>query len=338
MFHSARIKLTLWYLLIIMTISLSFSAFIYRGVSREFQRRLNVIERRFQVESPPRGWRMHGPVHDYFIADLEQARTRVLVILFYANGAILVLSSAAGYFLAGKTLSPIEKAMEEQKRFVADASHELRTPLTALKTEMEVALRDEKLSLKEAKKVLKSNLEDIDSLKSLASNLLSLAHYQNNGRKLVSQDIDVAEVVRKAYRKILPVAKEKSIKIEIKTKKQIIPADKESLEKMLLIFLDNAVKYTPRNGKVTVSTKTDKRYLYLAIKDTGSGIAQKDIPRIFDRFYRIDQSRSKQKVEGFGLGLSLAKRIIKLHKGSVKVESNLGEETTFTIKFPLLHF
>lgn len=332
MFKSARLKLTAWYLVIIVTISLTFSAVIYKGVTFEFGRRLNMIEKRLRLEEgiprPPIGPR------PFFIEDLEAARKRVLFILLYANGAILIFSGLAGYFLAGKTLKPIEKAMEEQKRFVADASHELRTPLTALKTSMEVALRDKKMTAKEAKKVIKSNLEDIDSLQSLSSNLIRLANLQSDGQNLVFGDIDIAEVIKKAYRKILPLAKEKSIDIKLKVRNQTIQANRESLEEMMLIFLDNAVKYTPPKGKVTVKTRTDKRNLILEIKDTGIGIAKKDLPHIFDRFYRADLARSKNEAGGYGLGLSIAKKIADSHRGAITVESKLGQGSTFTLRLP----
>ncbi|PJE67815.1 hypothetical protein COU95_00220 [Candidatus Shapirobacteria bacterium CG10_big_fil_rev_8_21_14_0_10_40_9] len=332
MFKSARLKLTGWYLVIIMTISLTFSAVIYKGVTFEFGRRLNIIERRLIFEERiPRS--PIGP-QPFFIEDLEEARKRVLFILFYANGAILIFSGLAGYLLAGKTLRPIERTLEEQKRFVADASHEMRTPLTALKTSMEVALRDKKISLSGAKKVIKSNLEDIDGLQTLSNNLLSLANYQSNGQSLVFGSVEMAEVVKSAYRKILPLAKKKGIEINLKVKKQKVKGNKESLEQMMLIFLDNAVKYTPRGGQVWVETKQDRRNLIIKIKDNGIGISQKDIPHVFERFYRVDQSRSKDNVAGFGLGLSLAKRIIEIHKGTVKVSSVLGKGTTFTVLIP----
>lgn len=145
MFKTARLKLTAWYLLFIMAISLSFSAFIYRGVTLEFQRRLSAIEHRLEL-------RRHGFVPpagraQFFVQDLEEARQRLWLILIYTNGAIFLFSAIAGYFLAGRTLKPIEQSLEEQKRFVAEASHELKTPLTALQTSVEVALRDQKLGL-----------------------------------------------------------------------------------------------------------------------------------------------------------------------------------------------
>jgi len=133
MFRSARFKLTAWYLLIIMLISALFSLVIYRGVTLELEMRFSLIEQRFEMQN----FRMnHPPLSSppLFEEDLATAKRRVLMMLLYINGVILVFSGGAGYFLAGRTLGPIENALEEQKRFVADASHELRTPLTALKT------------------------------------------------------------------------------------------------------------------------------------------------------------------------------------------------------------
>jgi len=336
MFTKARIKLTSFYLIIIIGISIFFSVLIYRGVTREFHRRFLAIERRLDL--PIRNVKPLVGRANYFRQDFNEAQRRLLFILLYTNAAILVISGFAGYYLAGKTLAPIERALEEQKRFVADASHELRTPLTALKTSIEVALRDKKMPLVEAKKVLKSSLEDVDSLQSLSDKLLSLANYQTNNQNLTFKKIDIAHAVERGYQKILPLAKKKMIDIKVKVKGQNLLASKESLEQMLLIFLDNAVKYTTKKGRVTIETRTDRKYITLEIKDTGIGIAEEDLPHIFDRFYRADQSRSKSKVAGFGLGLSLAKRIIEIHRGSVNVTSTLGKGTSFTIKLPIGRF
>ncbi len=247
------------------------------------------------------------------------------------------MSALAGYFLAGKTLRPIEKTMDEQKRFVADASHEFRTPLTALKTSMEVALREKKISASQARKLIESNLEDVNSMHSLANNLLSLANYQNNGSSFNFEEVNLFEIIKKAYKKILPLAKEKGVEIKLKIQDCVIKADKTKIEEMVLVFLDNALKYTPRGGKVAIATRVDKKYAFIKIKDTGIGIAQKDIVRIFDRFYQADQSRSQNNSQGFGLGLSLAKKIIEAHKGSVTVTSRVGKGTVFIVKLPLKH-
>ncbi len=351
-FQSARLKLTGWYLLIIMVISILFSIVIYVRVLGELERGFHMAELRLRAEELniplPRRFSARledlpfelreKPARVLFIEDLQTAKERLVLSLLILNGGILGISTLAGYFLAGKTLRPIEGVMEEQKRFVADASHEFRTPLTTLKTSMEVALRDKKLSLLKAKKIIKSNLEDIDGLQSLSNSLLNLANLQNNGKNLIFENIEMSRVVKNAYRKVLPLAKKKNIEIKIRAKKQNIQANKEILEEMILIFLDNAIKYTPKKGKITMTTRIDKKQLILQIKDNGIGIPKKDIPFIFERLYRVDQSRSKENITGYGLGLSLAKRIIEIHNGSIKVSSILDKGTTFTIKLPLKHF
>jgi len=335
MFRSARIKLTFWYLLIIMSISLVFSGIIYRITTKELERGFKGVQQRFWEDEEfgpflrfPRRMERLRPL---FTKDLEQAKRRIIWRLVAINGVIFVFSATAGWFLAGKTLKPIEQALEEQKRFVADASHELRTPLAALKTSNEVALRDKKLTLVEAKKVIKSNLEEIENLETLTNNLLTLASLEENGRKISFQKVDIKKIIASAYRKILPLALEKKIKIKVESRGGEIFGDEESLEKMILIFLDNAVKYTPAGGKVWLKTRQEKGKLVLEIKDTGIGISKTDLPHIFERFYRADKARAKG---GFGLGLALAKRIIELHHGSVKVASRVGRGTTFIIKLP----
>jgi two-component system sensor histidine kinase CiaH len=339
MFHSARFKLTAWYLLIIMLISLVFSAALYSMVCRELERGFRRAGMRLNVGQPGFLLPQYSPqerqeMNSQLIQDFDLTKRRVIFNLLAANGMILAVSALASYFLAGKALEPIAVAMEEQKRFVADASHELRTPITALKASIEVTLRDKKLTLKKARDTFKSNLEDINALHLLTSHLLNLTNFQANHQPLTLEKIKVGKIVKNASQKILPLAKKKKIKLDLAVKKQTILAHRESFEKMILIFLDNAVKYTPKNGRITISTKTTRKNLLIKVKDTGVGIAKKDLPRIFDRFYRAPPSRSKNKVSGFGLGLSLAKKIIELHRGTVKVTSTLGKGTTFTIKFP----
>lgn len=334
MFETARLKLTAWYVLIILLVSFSFSAFIYNGVTLEFQRRLNVIEQRFRVDTP-RGWQMHGPVHEFFVEDLNLARHRVLLMLLYANGVIFVLSAILGNYLAGKALQPIESAMDEQKRFIADASHELKTPLTALMTSIEVALRDKKLNLRGAKSTLKESLDDIECLKDLTSDLLTLTRYQQNGKKIPISKFKLPEALQSAVKQVSPVAKKKGVELKTQFNNLEIKANEESIEKLAVILLDNAIKYTPKGGKVTVATKKLRRFLALAVNDTGVGIPKRDLPHIFERFYRVDQSRTESRVEGFGLGLSVAKKIVDLHNGKISVKSKLGRGSTFIVRLPL---
>ena len=314
-----------------MAISISFSAFIYRIVSYEFQRRVDEIERRLELRRfgflPPPG------ETQLFIADVKEAQAKVLYVLIYTNAVILIFSSAAGYFLAGMTLRPIEEAMDEQKRFVADASHELKTPLTSLQTSIEVALRDKEITLKEALFTLSDSLSDIKNMTNLTSDLLSLTKYQQNGREFFGK-VNLQDVIQSSIKKVSPLAKKKKIGIKIISKDSEIRGNKEGLEKLITILLDNAVKYTPEKGGIEVNSRKTGKYVTISVSDTGCGITKKDMPMIFERFYRSDISRSKIDASGFGLGLSIAKSIVDIHKGSITVESQLGKGSTFIVKLP----
>jgi two-component system, OmpR family, sensor histidine kinase CiaH len=333
MFHSARLKLTAWYLVIIMAVSFSFSAFIYKAVSLEFQRRLEAIESRLELRRlgflPPPG------EVEFFINDLAATKNKVLIILVYTNLTIFVFSSAAGYFLAGKTLSPIEKAMEDQKRFIADASHEFKTPLTSLKTSIEVALRDKKMTLGEAKNVLHESLEDIQNLTSLSNYLLGLARFQQNSQT-IKEKFDIKDIANLSFKKVSPLSQKMNIKINFSCEDVMVSANKESIEKIITILLDNAIKYSKKDGNIDTIIKKENKNLVIKVKDTGIGISEKDLPHIFERFYRADTSRTKENIQGFGLGLSMLKQIVDTYRGSTYVKSKLGQGTAFTVKLPII--
>jgi len=331
MFTKARLKLTLWYISIIMVVSLAFSTTIYTMVNREFNRRFIAIENRLRLYPL---YEKQAPSHKpYFLQEIVEARHQLIVILLYTNGIILVFTSAASYFLAGKTLRPIEEAMVEQKRFVADASHELRTPLTALITTTEVTLRDKKLKLAEAKEVLRENLDEIKRLSRLANQLLTLASHEQ-AKKLTKQKLDLSKTITAAISKLQPEIKSKKQQIIYAPKKITLSADYDELVKLFTIFLDNAHKYSDKNKKITISTKAQKKHVDISIKDQGVGISLNDIGRIFERFYRADSSRCKTTTNGFGLGLAIARDIVNRHGGEIKVKSKLGHGTTFSIKLP----
>lgn len=331
MFKKARIKLTLWYLLIIMAISLSFSALIYGAVNSEFQRRLSAIEYRLDL----RGHGMTPPTGQerFFIEDLNEARIRVFFILLYTNGFIFGFSAIAGYFLAGKTLRPIEWTMNEQKQFIADASHELKTPLTSLQTSIEVTLRNKKLTLREAKSALKDNLDDIARLTNLTKGLLTLTSYQQNEDNVHFTTVDVGEVVNNVKDKLNPIAKNKRIKIEVEETHAVMKADRDSLEKLFTILVDNAIKYSEKDGRINITLTTKGKHIVIKVKDNGIGIAKEEIPEIFNRFYQTDPARSGH--DGFGLGLAIAKQIVDLHKGKISVISKIGKGSTFTVTLPI---
>lgn len=335
MFKSARFKITIWYVLAIMMISLTFSFVIYRTISTDLNQRYANMEN--QIRNNVKDMEKVPPVLRALLQnDLRIARQRVFFMLIFANGGIFIISLLVGYFLAGRTLKPIEEMVKEQNRFISDASHELRTPLAVLKTSTEVALRDKKMSASEARHILEDNLDDIESLELLSEHLLHLSQYQKGRKILEFEKINIGESAERIHKKVRAIAVKNKINLKLETSDIYIRADRISIEELILILMDNAIKYTPEEGSVTLTVSSEGRNAAIKVSDSGEGIGQKDMPYIFDRFYRADRSRSKNRISGFGLGLPVARRIVELHHGSMKVSSKPGSGSTFTIRFPLI--
>lgn len=173
-------------------------------------------------------------------------------------------------------------------------------------------------------------------MSNLANSLLSLARYQK-GNNFSFTQINLGDVVETVYKKVKPLAEKKKIDQQKDVKQMTIAGVEGELEKLVTILLDNAVKYTPEKGKISLTVKDIGKYALIEVKDSGIGIPQEDLPYIFERFYRVDTSRSKLKVEGTGLGLFMAKEIVKLHKGFIDAKSSPGKGTTITVRLPISH-
>lgn len=331
MFTSARIKLTTWYLLIIMLISIMFSVTLYRILTSELDRGFQRISARYTQEYGP----VPTPVRPEFLehAYLQASEERIAWTLVYINLIILVVSGVGGYILAGITLKPIRVMIDEQNRFITDASHELRTPLTSLRSEIEVYLRGKKHTPEEAQALLQSNLEEVAALQTLSDSLIELAQKEKSPYTKSFATVSLLPIVQSAVKKFQTPAKQKDITIKTKVTNETVCGDEERLIQLFGIFLDNAIKYSPKKTTVTIATKRVDGFVSISITDQGVGIDEKDIPHIFDRFYRADSSRSKQTIPGYGLGLSMAQKIIVEHGGSITVKSKEKKGTTFTIRF-----
>lgn len=335
MFESARIKLTLWYLLIIMLISGLFSIAFYHTSTRELQRfivRIK-IDQQLQDSGAPFTLPLPRPRNLPTIEELETLQRKSLMTLIIINGVILVLAGGAGYFLAGRTLKPIRNMVDEQNDFISNASHELRTPLATLSTEMETSLLEKHISDTKARKLIKSNLEEVGSLKMLANNLLKLTQVHTvNGQKMISE-FSVFEAITTAHKKVFSLAKQKNLTISIDATDSILKGNESEIIEALVTILDNAIKYSKANKTIKISTEKKDQDISITITDQGIGISQEDLPHIFERFYRADKSRSQ--AEGFGLGLSIAKKIIEQHRGTITATSKVYKGTTFTVTLPL---
>lgn len=316
----------------IMIVSLSFSAVIYRVLTLELGRfdrtqRLR-IERRlsesdfFPGEPPP----FTIPLNPELV---QEIRHRILVALAIVNASIFLGSAGLGYLLAGRTLRPIQDMVSEQNRFISDASHELRTPLTSLKSAFEVYLRNKNRTAKEADSVVSESIAEVNKLQSLSESLLTLAHYQHT----TFETVQLADIIHEALKNIEAQAQKKHISIIYTPKRIAMKGNAYALTDLVTILLDNAVKYSPAKTAITIETKKTDGTVIIAVKDQGYGIAKKDLPHIFDRFYRADSARSKSGTGGYGLGLAIAKQIVEAHKGTISVESDPGRGSTFQLIF-----
>lgn len=336
MFNSARIKLTAWYLLILMFVSLSFSLIIYKGISNEINRFSQIqrlrIERRLRENNYfPEQRSIH-----FIDPDLvEETKHRLVLILMIINSGIFFVVGSLSYFLAGKTLQPIQKMVEEQNRFISDASHEFRTPLTALKSSLEVNIRDKDLTIEEAKKIMTENIKDVNDLQRLSDSLLQLSQYEKLNTNVIFEKISLKQLIDKSVKQMETLAKNKNIKIKSAVANINVKGDRYGLSNLFVILLDNAVKYSDKRSTINIITKRTDRSVSVLIKDRGIGIDKKDIPHLFDRFYRSDKARSKKEINGYGIGLSIAKKIIDQHKGYIKIESELEKGTMVIVSLPI---
>lgn len=333
MLHKRSIKLASLYLGIIMIVSLLFSFSVYELSTNE-------IERGLRRPIPAVG-RLNQDTLRIFkqqltedrILAVSDARQKVLGRLLVINIGVLVVGGYLSYLLAHRTLKPMEDANRAMERFTADASHELRTPITVMKSEIEVALLDKKLGIKEAKNILASNVEELDKMTGLAEHLLRLSSLK--AQNLNMNSVGLTHLFNTAQSRVKGLALKKNITINTKSNKFAVIADEHLLVEMLVIFLDNAIKYSPESTVVTMGAERSGQKVRLLIKDQGVGIKNAELPHIFDRFYRADSSRTKQQAPGYGLGLAIAKSIIDLHEGDVQVSSSPGEGTEFRVSLPV---
>ncbi len=330
MFKSATLKLTFWYLLILMGISLLFSVIIYQVASSEVRTRLESLQNGLTRGSSQETAASQDQ-RSLRAAQADKAAANLFFSLVYINAIILAAGGIGSYLLARRTIRPIEEAHDAQSRFTSDASHELRTPLAAMRTELEVALRDPSLSKQEMKELLESNLEEVNKLTELSKTLLQLSRLDHSG--ITKDRVSLAKITKGVSERF----DKKGARINLVPSKKplYIYAHEVSIEELVTILVDNAVKYSPAGSPIKLRLCKRNRRACLEVTNTGKGIGAEDLPHIFDRFYRVDSSRTSGPGAGYGLGLSLAKKIVELHRGELSASSAPDHETTFTVLLPL---
>lgn len=244
----------------------------------------------------------------------------------------LLIATGIGYVMAGKAIVPLREAYEKQRQFAADASHELRTPLSVVLASAEILESDTSITSPFLKQVIVDIHDEVKKMTKLVSDLLVVARSDNQALKLKLTKVDLAAALDQTLRLMQPLAEKKNLTLRREGLNTLTAKlDEQKIKQLMLILVDNAVKYTPRGGTITVRlTEPSTGKLVFSVADTGIGIAPEDQQRIFDRFYRVDKARSRE-MGGNGLGLAIAQEIVQLHDGAIKVESQPGAGTTFTV-------
>lgn len=228
-------------------------------------------------------------------------------------------------------LLALERARQE---FLTNVSHELRTPLASIKLMLETVTQsgDEEA----AKIFLPQVLGQVDRLTTLVQRLLEQARVESGELVLQIEEIDLEAVARPIVQSFGPQAAAKNVNIELRAvRPALVEADEQRLSQVFVNLIDNALRFTPSGGSVTVTLDVDGGYAMVCVADTGMGIPYKDLPYVFERFYVADRSRARG-VSGAGLGLSIVKQIVEAHHGTVQAESTLGRGSKFTVRIPML--
>ena len=263
---------------------------------------------------------------------IDRAQDILLNRFITIDSIIIFFIIILGFLLTHKTLEPIKINIEKQKRFIADASHELRTPIAVVISGLEVNLNNKKLDFNLAKKTLENTLEEMREFSKLSNNLLDLSKYDMPAQKEY-KSLSINELLNSIVEKNINLAKVKNITIESKIMfSAIIFGNEIELSRVFFNVLDNAIKYSKEGGMISVSDKISSNRYMVTISDNGVGISGNILNKIFDPFFRGDSSRS---TEGAGLGLTLSKKIIENHNGTIAIKSQVNKGTSVIISLPI---
>jgi len=322
-FQKARLKLTGWYILIILLLLATFSLLAIRAEQRAFDRIEQALADR---EKRP----VLTSLLEKRLAEFEGNFQQRLITF---DLILLVTASGAAYFLSGRTLRPIAEMIKKQEEFSADASHELRTPLTTISMEIEAIKRTEKKLPAKYQNFFDSIQEEISRMRNIVDGLLILVRSNSLNQQKNWQVFDFDKLIKETFEQMNLLAKGKKIDFKLLVKENLtVFGNQEQLKQVVIILIDNAVKYTPPAGKVTAELLRQGKTALFSVIDTGIGISEKDLPHIFERFYR-GQGNTGEK--GVGLGLSIAQKIVESHQGKISVESKLGHGSKFTVSLPV---
>ncbi|HWP96890.1 MAG TPA: ATP-binding protein [Syntrophomonadaceae bacterium] len=264
----------------------------------------------------------------------EEVLHHLLGALTLAGIVALVLVSAGGLFMANRALVPVRNSWQRQKDFVADASHEMRTPLAVIQTNLDLVMGNQDKTVESQADWLNNIDAETRRMTNLVNDLLFLARVDSDQETIYMEVFPLHAAIQEAIRPLEPLAASNRINLQLNISPEIaFYGDETRIKQLVVILIDNAIKYTPADGIVTMELKELERQVEISVSDTGEGIDQENLDKIFERFYRGDKARSRQG-GGTGLGLSIAQWIVTKHRGTIKATSTPGEGSTFRILLP----
>ena len=302
--------------------------------------RPNVLGRTTNVMMVSKYLKISGVNHRLYVGKdvtvMYSGLQKSTYILIFLGVVALIVAALFSYFMAGRAIIPLKEAYEKQRQFAADASHELRTPLAVVMASADLLLMDQTIKSPFLKQVIEDVKSEVQKMSKLVSDLLMVARSDNNALKVTIKKFDLGEMLNQNIRMMRPLAEKKSIKLSGENIQKVeMQADEQKIKQLILILVDNAIKYTPEGGDVTVGIESiDDSKVTFFVRDSGIGIAKEDQDKVFERFYRVDKARSRE-IGGNGLGLSIASEIVRLHEGKISVESELGQGTKFIVELKI---
>ncbi|PEQ06924.1 two-component sensor histidine kinase [Bacillus toyonensis] len=257
----------------------------------------------------------------------------LFLILVIGCGIGSLCAIGIGFFLAGGALIPIQNSWEKQQQFVSDASHELRTPLAVIQSKTDVLFQSPSATIEEKAMDISTISKECRRLSKLVSNLLLLARSDSNQIEMDKKTFEMGKLLEEIVDPYKEIASYQEKEMILKVERNMsFMGDRERIHQMMVILLDNAMKYTNEGGHIRIDCTQTSSSICIQVKDDGIGVKVEDIPKLFDRFYQGDKARSTS--EGAGLGLSIAKWIVEKHYGKILVESRWGEGTCFEVVLP----
>ena len=288
----------------------------------------------FRLDGDSWAYSIEPNTEGYSIVYLDvTSRHNILLNLMYTFGAVGLVMLLAIYgvsrYFASRSIKPVREAFEKQKRFIADASHELKTPLTVINTNADVLLANREDAISGHAKWLERIKSETERMKTLTNDLLYLTEMEETRSPMMTAPFCVSEAVESVILTMEAVIFEKSIALTWDIQPGLTATgNSEYMKQAVMILLDNAVKYTDAHGSITVTLKKRGNEIVLAVANTGDDIASEHLDRLFDRFYRVDPSRTRKR-GGYGLGLAIAKSIVEQHRGKIYARSSAGVTTFY---------